>query len=572
MVVLTNVFRRGGVFYFRARVPAPLRVHVQRDELWRSLKTSDPSEARRRGGALHGLTETLWSGLKRAMNQYDAQALVDAWLKAKLDEDTEVRRIANPDTLATHEAEQDDVFTGAIWRKTKNDQSIAARHVDELIAAHGLALSDADRDMVTRRMMLAHVDMFRAATVRADRRWRPWLDNDPAAPLVKRLEGGQAPAAATRPNPPARRYGQLSDVAREAIKDIGKRESFRVKRFKDYEKAVEAFTFAFGSDPDLSEITPEVAGRYVRDLTRYPSNPNKRLPYRDLKTFNGRIEAAQASDDANVLSAVTINGKYITPLRQIFAWARTEHRDLINPFDSLRAERPRKADPRKSRRDFTLNEVQAFFAQPVFTGAAGSRDRLLYRPGHVKIDDWRFWVPLIGLFSGMRLNEACGLAVADVKKAEGVTFFHVRDEIEGQSLKSVAARRKVPVHDVLVQVGFLTFVDGQREAGRVRLFEDLHEDASGYFSGIPSKFFGRLIDRIKEEQPDDPGKLVFHSTRHTVTTRLRAADVRMDVAKELIGHEQGEVHAGYGHFPLPLLRDTVNKIVYPGVNLSNIAR
>ena len=190
----------------------------------------------------------------------------------------------------------------------------------------------------------------------------------------------------------------------------------------------------------------------------------------------------------------------------------------------------------------------------------------------MKIDDWRFWVPLIGLFSGMRLNEACGLAVADVKKAEGVTFFHVRDEIEGQSLKSVAARRKVPVHDVLVQVGFLTFVDGQREAGRVRLFEDLHEDASGYFSGIPSKFFGRLIDRIKEEQPDDPGKLVFHSTRHTVTTRLRAADVRMDVAKELIGHEQGEVHAGYGHFPLPLLRDTVNKIVYPGVNLSNIAR
>ena len=65
---------------------------------------------------------------------------------------------------------------------------------------------------------------------------------------------------------------------------------------------------------------------------------------------------------------------------------------------------------------------------------------------------------------------------------------------------------------------------------------------------------------------------MFHSTRHTVTTRLRAADVRMDVAKELIGHEQGEVHAGYGHFPLPLLRDTVNKIVYPGVNLSNIAR
>lgn len=92
MGVLTNVFRRGGVFYFRARVPAPLKVRVGRNELWRSLRTRDPGEARRRGGILLSLTEALWRDLDRAMSSREVQSLIDGWVRARLEDDAEVRR------------------------------------------------------------------------------------------------------------------------------------------------------------------------------------------------------------------------------------------------------------------------------------------------------------------------------------------------------------------------------------------------------------------------------------------------------------------------------------------------
>jgi len=575
MPVLTNVFRRGGVFYFRARVPASLRVRVGRNELWRSLRTREPSVARRLGGILFSLTEVLWGDLECAMGQDEVQLLIDGWIKAKLDEDTEVRRVADPDRLAQHEAEQNDIFGGALWRKNTNDPTVAARHAEELLAAHGLSLAGAELDMATRLMMRAHYEFVRAFWSRETKQWRPWLDrDDPAAALVARLSSSPADTVA-KAQPPleVRGFGLLSEVAREAIADFARKDGWKPKRIADYETAVATLTSAFGRDPDLGEITPEVAGNFMRDLTHYPTNVTKRSPYKGLSSFHERVAAAVESNDERVLAPPTINGKYLTPLRRIYEWHRPVKRELTNPFQGLRAEKPRRADPRKKRRDFTASEVSRLFALPMFAGSQGSRGQSLYLPGQVKIDDWRVWVPLVCFFTGMRLNEACGLTVADIRQSEeGIEFIHVRDDEDGQSLKSAAARRKVPIHDALIEVGFLRFVERQRSVGAIRLFEDLQADASGYFSGKATKFFADLINRIEDAHPDNPGQLVFHSVRHSVATCLRVADTRIDVSKAIVGHEQDDVHGSYGDYPLAMLKDAVNKIAYPGLDLGAVVR
>ncbi|MDQ8027132.1 MAG: hypothetical protein REJ23_00275, partial [Brevundimonas sp.] len=95
-------------------------------------------------------------------------------------------------------------------------------------------------------------------------------------------------------------------------------------------------------------------------------------------------------------------------------------------------------------------------------------------------------------------------------------------------------------------------------------------DSNGYYSDAPSKFFAKVIARIVDQDPDEPGKLVFHSTRHTATSRLRAADVRKDVAEEIIGHESTDTHSGYGKVDIPTLKAAVDKIVYPGLDLSAV--
>src|SRR3569833_1938654 len=104
MGVLTNVFRRGGVFYFRARVPAALRPSVGRRELWRSLRTSDPTEARCRGASLLRLTEALWRDLHPRMSPNEIQSLIDNWTKAKLEEDADARLTGSRDALEAHHA------------------------------------------------------------------------------------------------------------------------------------------------------------------------------------------------------------------------------------------------------------------------------------------------------------------------------------------------------------------------------------------------------------------------------------------------------------------------------------
>ena len=171
------------------------------------------------------------------------------------------------------------------------------------------------------------------------------------------------------------------------------------------------------------------------------------------------------------------------------------------------------------------------------------------------------------MFSGMRLNEACGLALADFKSESGIDYIHVRDVLEGQSLKSDAARRKVPVHKELVELGLIMWVEKLRATGNMRLFDDLEQDSRGYLSGVPSKFFAHVIARIVDPAPEEPGVLVFHSMRHTVISRLRAADVRMDVAKSILGHEQNETHGGYGKSDVATLKASVDKIVYEGLDL-----
>ena len=206
-------------------------------------------------------------------------------------------------------------------------------------------------------------------------------------------------------------------------------------------------------------------------------------------------------------------------------------------------------------------------ALPMFTGSKGYKLKPLYLPGRVRVSDWRFWVPLICLYSGMRLNEACALGVADIKEQDGLPFMHVRDLLEGQNTKSEESLRKVPIHRVLLQAGFLDFVGKARATGHLRLFSDLEVNADGYVSDIPQKFFVHIVARAVDPDYDEPGKLTFHFSRHTVITKLRSLNCREDISTEIVGHEKQGVHAGYGSVALKTTTDWVNQIAYKGVDL-----
>lgn len=502
MSLATNLVRRGSSYYFRARVPARCSHLIGRREIWRSLETSSPGEARRRAARLAALTSALWDDLERPMTMKDAHDALKAMLKAELDDYAALKREISGELSRIHTA--------------------------------------------------------RPPTI---------LNLDETAETGPQSERQEPPSAQTG------RIGlTVRSAAREAIPEMVRLEDMRPKRRQDYEKAVEAFIAWCADDIDLGAITSEMVGRFKSDLTYYPARGAVRPGYRDLP-WKARVERARQIEEEDVLDATTINTKYLTPLRRIIEF----HRDAglkgklpTNPFEGISAKASRTSKRDGRRRDFTEAEVRTLFREPLFTGAESLSQAGLYRPGKERVNDWRYWVPLICFFTGARLNEVCALAVADFREADGIRYFVVRDRLEGQNRKSDAGWRRVPLHRTLIQLRLPDFVDQCRMAGAERLFDDLEVDAFGYVSSGPSKFLNRLTARIAEPDPDQPGKLVFYSSRHTVIGRLRSADVRLDVAKQIVGHEDGDVHAGYGGISLKALKEAVDKIAYEGLDLSGV--
>lgn len=143
----------------------------------------------------------------------------------------------------------------------------------------------------------------------------------------------------------------------------------------------------------------------------------------------------------------------------------------------------------------------------------------------------RFWIPMIAMYSGMRLDEISQLYVEDVQKVDGVWCININEE-KDKKLKNPASKRVVPMHPVLMSSGLLRYVYSVQRSGEPRLWMNLSwRKADGYGNAIGSWY--RRFNR--EHISKDVGK-VFHSFRHTVTDKLKQAGVLETVISELVGH------------------------------------
>lgn len=629
MSLVTNVFRRGASYYFRTRVPARFRALLERKELWRSLRTTDARQARHKASVVILLTESLWRDLERIMSSNrnlpsasQVRALLDGWLRAELDEDAYLRTAPegerhdgvilrkevedSPDIvveclgdtalrdfqassaedqqarlglngyLVTNVSDLDlrrrafrKPYEDAERRHKSADGALAEQHVADVFRRAGYdptPFSDAF-ESATRRMIRAHADVLSAIKQRDEAEWRPELDDDPVASMLESL--APSPAASERTaSLPSSEKPALGTTVREAatlmLREARKLERFSEGRAIEHEKALTLFLGWHESDPDLQAVTPALAGAFREALVSYPVNAEKRAAYKDL-SIRERIAKAQADGDEKTLAVETANGNYLNPLRGIFDWAKRTGRLTVNPFEGITITESKAAARRREREDFSDDQLGLLFSAPLFTGAQSDSGRGLYEPGSIRIDGWRYWLPIIALFSGARLNELCGLMVSDFDQQNGIDFFHIR-ESEDRGLKTRSSIRIVPVHQALIDLGLLSHVDQVRRAGGRRVFPDIEPGPRGYLSHKPSKFYGRLIARTL----GDDAAVVFHSFRHTFITRMRKAGVPREVRTALVGHEDNSTHEGYGTEPITRLNDGVQAVKWEAIDLRRV--
>ncbi len=208
--------------------------------------------------------------------------------------------------------------------------------------------------------------------------------------------------------------------------------------------------------------------------------------------------------------------KHVTRMLALFTWAVDHGHCSINPFTGLKLKKARGSATAKDERDaWTDGDIK------ILLGAL--------KPA----DEPRDWLPLLGTYTGARINELCQLYLDDVKKDDdsGMNYLDINKSRPDQKLKNAGSARFVPLHSAVLTAGFMLYVEDLRKAGETRLFPAFKYSRDGY-GQEGSRWFGRL--RKKLGLAGD-----FHGLRHTVSTKLREAGVEETTVNELLGHSYG---------------------------------
>jgi integrase len=264
-------------------------------------------------------------------------------------------------------------------------------------------------------------------------------------------------------------------------------------------------------DVPVKTIDHKVMRDFKQTLLKLPSNRNKISKYKD-KTIKEILEM----DIEKSLSISTVN-KVLDRVSSLFNWAVKNGYMDRNPASSMQLPQDKRDD--EYRDAFTPDDLRKIFHSNAYLEDNHSREHY-------------FWLPVLGLFTGARIEELCQLHLDDIVEKDGVWVLDINDRDE-KKLKNKQSRRLIPLHPFLTDdLRIIQYAESLKAKGRDRFFHELVRQRDGY-SASPSKWFGyhRKALGITESTK------TFHSFRHTFTNCLKQnLGVDFQMIKQLVGH------------------------------------
>lgn len=160
-----------------------------------------------------------------------------------------------------------------------------------------------------------------------------------------------------------------------------------------------------------------------------------------------------------------------------------------------------------------------------------------------------YWLFLLGLTSGARLEEVGQCLLADVKRAGKIIYLDIDDyaapeaqEEHAKSVKTGSSRRVIPIHKHVLALGFIAYVEALTKAGHKRLFPDLKPSTFDKLTKEASRLANRYMDRVGLDDP----RLVFHSLRHTFKDLARDTGLQDSIIDQICGHAPTTTGGRYG--------------------------
>ncbi|WP_417831897.1 tyrosine-type recombinase/integrase [Terasakiella sp.] len=265
----------------------------------------------------------------------------------------------------------------------------------------------------------------------------------------------------------------------------------------------------FDKDHSIDQISYKTCKEYAAFIATMPTNQTK-YAYLDNCPLDEKIRRSERLNIPKM--SFHTQRDYINAFKAFVKELQKE--GVVNIPQDLSDIQPliAKGDAVEARDPYEIHELKKIFNAPLYLGCI-SDERQFNTPGPNIIKRNRYWMPLIALWTGMRLNEICQLRVGDIRTSpKGHPFIFVNEEFEDQKLKNKNSQREVPIHPELVKCGFLNFVQHQRNCGEELLFPELPVDKDGYRSNAVSDRYSTFLTGVGIKRKG----LTAHSFRHTI--------------------------------------------------------
>ena len=559
---------RGSTWWLRVRVPDELRQIIGKREVRRTLGTSDSAEARRRVRIERIKVEAEFDDARVTLERQRAAAGGATAAQVTLTEEQvwalatrwfveqERAGASRPVEIGDEEVIQNLSEDLAHVERFDEVSATVQDEVDKLLAQAGILPGNGSVEPAWRTKLSRAVH---AGMIEREKRLLNRVTGSAGVLLNPNFHGL---SAATELKPVAMSTVTLSDLIKRYDRDPSKPRPSRKTEMKlDAQRRL--FKEVIGKNTLLSAIDRDKARKLLDILKVLPASTTKR--------FKGKtaLEVARIAEEKRLAPmSITTANSYMSAFVSLLNYAVAEGLIAKNPATGLRlaSDGVRRKDKRLP---FTVANLQAIFAAPLYTGCLD--DEAGYnRPGPNRPHRGRFWVPLVSLYSGMRLNEICQLTEDDITVEDGTDIILIRSDEDGvKRVKTAAGHRFIPIHPELKRLGFLDHVAAVRakQPAKARLFPELTTASTGYISDNFSKWFANFLDKVEIKD----NRKNFHSFRHTFRDGLREAEISQERVRELGGWSSGSTEDDYGSGTRPsTLAQEVAKVRYEGLDLTEL--
>ena len=287
----------------------------------------------------------------------------------------------------------------------------------------------------------------------------------------------------------------------------------------------------------IHELNHDLINKFFSNLLLFPSQFTKRfkgkMSLEDALVYVKKLKKGEVvegldektkSNLQQTVSATTLNDKYINLMNMFLDYACQCGKLEKN---LLKGRRVKSKVEVESFRPFSQVELKTIFSETIFSEKEITDGRY-----------FKYWMPILGLYTGARINELAQLRLKDIKNDNGIYYIDITDS-EETTVKNSASRRHLVIHPNLIRIGFIQYIEWLNGKNEKFLFPEISNDER---KGIPvSRWFSRLLDDCKICENDKKGKIGFHSFRNNVSDQFKQKGAVDQFAAAQLGHKNEKI-------------------------------